>query len=193
MSRRRSTDSSRTTARGVRLPQRGAAGRHATAGRRPLRRKQRHAEHNQDERAAHTGEDTVSPCTGTRTRTMRRAMRRSGEWKPLSRLYALALQPADELVRRATRGHATLTDWVTGMPVVELDHHRREERPSAHAASVAIPDGERLVVITSNFGQARNPAWYHNLKAHPEALAELDGSRRRMKAGATGRGAGALV
>jgi deazaflavin-dependent oxidoreductase (nitroreductase family) len=113
---------------------------------------------------------------------LRRAMRRSGEWKPLSRLYALALQPADELVRRATRGRTTPTEWVTGMPVVELTTTGAKSGRPRTLPLVAIPDGERLMVIASNFGQARNPAWYHNLRAHPEALAELDGARRRMVA-----------
>lgn len=33
-----------------------------------------------------------------------------------------------------------------------------------------LPDGERLIVVASNGGRERHPAWYHNLSAHPAAL-----------------------
>ncbi|MCV7419988.1 nitroreductase family deazaflavin-dependent oxidoreductase [Mycobacterium yunnanensis] len=32
---------------------------------------------------------------------------------------------------------------------------------------VATPDGDDWILIASATGQARNPAWYHNLKANP--------------------------
>jgi len=34
-------------------------------------------------------------------------------------------------------------------------------------------DGERLIVIASKGGAPDNPAWYYNLKAHPEAAVEI--------------------
>jgi deazaflavin-dependent oxidoreductase (nitroreductase family) len=47
---------------------------------------------------------------------------------------------------------------------------------------VAVPNKERLIVIASNYGQPRNPAWYHNLKVNPSATATLDGVTRVMTA-----------
>ncbi len=35
--------------------------------------------------------------------------------------------------------------------------------------------GDAYVVIASAAGQAKNPAWYYNLKAHPEATVHADG------------------
>jgi len=29
-------------------------------------------------------------------------------------------------------------------------------------------DGEKIALIASNFGREHNPAWYYNLKAHPQ-------------------------
>ena len=43
-------------------------------------------------------------------------------------------------------------------------------------------DGERLVVIASFGGGPKNPAWYHNLVAHPEATVEVGSDRFRVKA-----------
>jgi len=34
-------------------------------------------------------------------------------------------------------------------------------------------DGERYVVVASKAGAPDNPAWYHNLKAHPVAIVEV--------------------
>jgi deazaflavin-dependent oxidoreductase (nitroreductase family) len=38
--------------------------------------------------------------------------------------------------------------------------------------------GDDLVVVASKGGGERNPAWLHNLRAHPDAVVELPGSRR---------------
>ena len=41
-----------------------------------------------------------------------------------------------------------------------------------------LADGERLVVVGSNAGNERAPAWSLNLKANPEAEVEIRGERR---------------
>lgn len=35
------------------------------------------------------------------------------------------------------------------------------------SALVYFTDGRRVVLIATNFGAAKNPAWYHNLKKNP--------------------------
>jgi deazaflavin-dependent oxidoreductase (nitroreductase family) len=40
-----------------------------------------------------------------------------------------------------------------------------------------VEDGERFVVVASNAGDERNPAWLLNLRKHPEAEVQV-GSRR---------------
>ena len=40
-------------------------------------------------------------------------------------------------------------------------------------ALLFVHDGERYVVCGSNFGDARHPAWYLNLRAHPEGTARI--------------------
>jgi deazaflavin-dependent oxidoreductase (nitroreductase family) len=34
---------------------------------------------------------------------------------------------------------------------------------------LAVPEGDALVLVGSNFGQAHHPAWVHNLRANPRA------------------------
>ncbi|RBO94084.1 nitroreductase family deazaflavin-dependent oxidoreductase [Nocardia puris] len=38
---------------------------------------------------------------------------------------------------------------------------------------VFLPDGDRLVLIASNGGSDKHPAWYHNLRATPELTVEV--------------------
>jgi deazaflavin-dependent oxidoreductase (nitroreductase family) len=47
---------------------------------------------------------------------------------------------------------------------------------------LALPDGDRLVVIASNYGRPNNPGWYYNLVAHPGAVVTWEGSPVQMQA-----------
>ena len=56
------------------------------------------------------------------------------------------------------------------------------------ATLYATPDGDGLVIVGSGGGSARNPAWVHNLRAHPVASVKVGGAVREMRAReATGR------
>src|SRR5262245_54344996 len=46
-------------------------------------------------------------------------------------------------------------------------------------------DGDRLVVIASFGGGPKNPGWYHNLVAHPEATVEVGSERFQVRARVT--------
>ena len=54
-------------------------------------------------------------------------------------------------------------------------------QPRTHPV-VYTTDGDRLVVIASKGGAPTNPAWYHNVRANPEATVELGGERFRVRA-----------
>ena len=45
-----------------------------------------------------------------------------------------------------------------------------------------VTRGDDLVLIASKGGHPRHPAWYHNLRAHPEAVVEIRGRRERRVA-----------
>lgn len=38
---------------------------------------------------------------------------------------------------------------------------------------VYLPDGDRFIIFASKGGAPNNPAWYHNLVAHPETTIEV--------------------
>jgi deazaflavin-dependent oxidoreductase (nitroreductase family) len=45
-----------------------------------------------------------------------------------------------------------------------------------------VPDGERFVVVASNAGDARDPSWWTNLRAKPEAWVQVGRSRLAVRA-----------
>ncbi len=47
---------------------------------------------------------------------------------------------------------------------------------------VCSQDGDRLVIIASKAGAPEHPAWYHNLRANPEATVEFGTETFRAKA-----------
>jgi deazaflavin-dependent oxidoreductase (nitroreductase family) len=101
---------------------------------------------------------------------------------PGSRVAAPLLHRLDGSVFRATRGKHTLSSLASGLPVVFLTTTgARSGRPRT-VPLLGVPTSEGLAVIASNFGQDRHPAWYHNLRAHPEGEVLVDGSRWRCRA-----------
>ena len=69
-----------------------------------------------------------------------------------------------------------------GWPVLLLTTQgRRSGRPITIAISY-LADGARFVVAASNAGEDTYPAWYLNLKAHPQAEVQVGSMRRRVVA-----------
>jgi F420H(2)-dependent quinone reductase len=40
---------------------------------------------------------------------------------------------------------------------------------------IALFEGETIALVASSFGRKQNPAWYFNLKAHPECQVQWNG------------------
>ena len=67
-------------------------------------------------------------------------------------------------------------------PVLLLTTTGRKSGQPRTAPVVYLKDGERLVVIGSNAGNAKAPAWSLNLVAHPEADVEVGAEKRQVRA-----------
>ena len=113
---------------------------------------------------------------------LQRMIRVTAAWKPLSLFYSRTLHHMDRLVYRLTRGRATFVSWVGGLPIVMLTTTGCKSGRRHTLPLVALPEGERLVVIASNYGQSRNPGWYHNLRADPRATVCFEGVTRDLVA-----------
>jgi deazaflavin-dependent oxidoreductase (nitroreductase family) len=113
---------------------------------------------------------------------IQRVTRWSAATAPISWFSARVLHHLDRLVYRLTRGRHTLSSRVSGLPVVMLTTTGAKTGQQRTSPVVGVPDGKNLVVIASNWGQRRHPAWYYNLRAHPEATVTVGGVDRRVQA-----------
>jgi len=120
--------------------------------------------------------------TFARANQLQRAARTLVATGPASRIGIHLFHRLDAPVFRLTRGRHTLSSLVTGLPVVYL--HTRGARSGQWRTSpvLGVPTVEVWKVRGSHYGQAREPAWSHNLRAHPEGELETDGRRRMFRA-----------
>jgi deazaflavin-dependent oxidoreductase (nitroreductase family) len=45
-----------------------------------------------------------------------------------------------------------------------------------------VPDGDDVVIVASKGGYPKHPAWYHNLRANPDTVAQIGTERRDVHA-----------
>lgn len=70
-----------------------------------------------------------------------------------------------------------------GMPLVELHTTgRKSGLPRSCYLTAPLHDSERVVLIASKGGDDRNPDWYRNLQANPDASVVIDGQRHAVHA-----------
>jgi deazaflavin-dependent oxidoreductase (nitroreductase family) len=87
------------------------------------------------------------------------AASRPGGW-----LYIHVFCRIDPLLLRMSGGRISIS---VGWPIMELTHTGARSGKKRRTALLYATDGERIVLVASKAGAARNPAWYHNLKANP--------------------------
>lgn len=93
-----------------------------------------------------------------------------GSW-----FFARTLHHLDRPILRLSRGRYSLTSVIAGLPVVTMTTIGAKSGQLRTLPLVAIPDGENVILIASNFGQHQHPAWYYNLRVHPEVQLTYEG------------------
>lgn len=68
------------------------------------------------------------------------------------------------------------------VPVLLLDHVGRKSGRRFTTPLLYLEDGPDLVVVASQGGMAKNPQWFHNLRAQPEAQVQVGAELRRVRA-----------
>jgi deazaflavin-dependent oxidoreductase (nitroreductase family) len=101
-----------------------------------------------------------------------------------------ALSIADRswpVLRRLMGAHAGVYRLTGGLighrfpgapPILLLDHVGAKSGVSRTTPLLYVEDGENLVIVASKGGHPKHPAWYHNVRAHPDTTVQV-GSRRR--------------
>ena len=75
----------------------------------------------------------------------------------------------------------------TWSPILLLHHVGAKSGTKRVSPLIFVPDadgdGDAIAIVASKGGVDKHPAWYHNLRAHPETEVELPGEgRRRVRA-----------
>ena len=71
---------------------------------------------------------------------------------------------------------------IGGVSVLLLTTTGRRSGEPRPVTLTCFEDGGRFVVVASNAGEDRHPAWWLNLKVHPEATVLIGGTTTRMRA-----------
>ena len=88
------------------------------------------------------------------------AKSRAGGW-----YYINIAGRIDPLILRATKGRWSLSP---GSPVLLLRTTGARSGRPRETALLYARDRDRIILIASKAGNPNHPAWYHNLRAHPE-------------------------
>lgn len=71
----------------------------------------------------------------------------------------------DPLLLRLSRGRVATT---LVFPTALLETQGAKSGARRRNAIIYFHDGDRVTIVASNAGAAKHPAWYHNLRAHPD-------------------------
>ena len=87
--------------------------------------------------------------------------------------------PTDLLVARLTRGRLVTLGAIPSLLLTTTGRRTGQPRTTP---LLCVPDGDAFLVIGSNWGQPRHPAWALNLLAHPDASIVHKGQRFDVRA-----------
>lgn len=95
------------------------------------------------------------------------------------------------ITRRLMAGHTALYKasggrighTAPGFPtMLLLDHVGARSGKRRTAPLLYFRDGDDLVIVASKGGYPKHPAWFHNLKAHPDTTVQVGREKRAVRA-----------
>jgi deazaflavin-dependent oxidoreductase (nitroreductase family) len=90
-----------------------------------------------------------------------------------------------QVIREFRANQGKVGGQLANMPVLLLTTTGAKSGRAITKPLVYTTDGDRIVVLASFAGGPKNPPWYHNLLANPEATVELGSERFRVRATVT--------
>ncbi len=87
--------------------------------------------------------------------------------RPVTAFFAPRVHRLDQLVLKWTKDKHSVSE-ILGWSIIQLTTIGARTNQPRTIPLVGIFDHEKIIVIASNFGREHNPAWYYNLKAHPD-------------------------
>src|SRR5215207_718881 len=87
--------------------------------------------------------------------------------RSVTAFFAPRIHRIDQAILELTKGKYTASE-ILGWNIVLLITVGAKSAQLRSMPLMALFDGEKIALIASSFGSKHNPAWYYNLKAHPE-------------------------
>ncbi len=78
-----------------------------------------------------------------------------------------------QVINEFRENHGRVGGMFEGAPMILVHHTGARTGEQRVAPLMYMPDDGRYVIFASKAGAPENPAWYHNLKAHPETRVEV--------------------
>jgi len=104
--------------------------------------------------------------------------RRIASSKPGARLFSSIAHHLDGPSLRWSHGRFAPGAFLTGAPLVVLTAVGAKSGQPRSIPLLGTPDGENIILIASNWGGKKHPAWYYNLKANPQVELTIKGQTR---------------
>ena len=99
---------------------------------------------------------------------LRRIILNLAATRPGMRLFYLFVRLIDLPISRLTRGAFIPSANWNVMPIIYLTTTGAKSGRLRASPVLCIVDGEKLILVGSNWGNPKNPSWAYNLRAHPQ-------------------------
>ena len=118
--------------------------------------------------------------------TYRRILTALGHLRLFVVIFSRFLVPIDRALYKRTRGRLSLVHAgvrrAGALPTLLLTTTGHKTGQPRSTPVMYLEDGDQLVVVASNFGRERHPAWSRNLLAHPRAVVRIRDRERSVVA-----------
>lgn len=81
----------------------------------------------------------------------------------------------DRLISNLTGGRHSFAGIAAGLPTVILTTTGAKSGEARTVAPLGIPHPDGVAVVAANYGGARHPGWYHNLRTNAAARVTIEG------------------
>ncbi|MFL6240634.1 MAG: nitroreductase family deazaflavin-dependent oxidoreductase [Actinomycetes bacterium] len=98
----------------------------------------------------------------------------------LERQWGWLVFPVHKWLFKTTRGK--IGGKFEGRPMLLLLHVGRKSGEKRETLIQYYPNGDDMVIVGSNGGRDKHPAWLHNVRANPDVEVEVNGKRQRAQA-----------
>lgn len=108
-----------------------------------------------------------------RPNSFQRFMHRIAMLRPVSAALAVILYRVDNALLKISGGKRTLSELF--LPMVQITTIGAKSGEPRTMPLAGLIEGDKVILIGSNFGQKNNPSWYYNLKTNPKCTVLVNG------------------